>query len=94
MKELQPVNQNVLLDISDAKEKTTAGGIIIPETAVERKNIAKVVSMSNISNAEIVVGDIVIYNPHNGNEIKFEEKKYLLIQYADIWAKVVEVEEI
>ncbi|MBW7893265.1 MAG: co-chaperone GroES [Chitinophagaceae bacterium] len=95
MKELQPVNQNVLLDLTeDRKEQKSAGGIIIPDTARERKNIAPIVGLSNISNAEIAIGDIVIYNPHSGNEIEFEGKKYLVIQYADIWAKVVETEEI
>lgn len=95
MKELQPVNQNVLLDLTeDRKEQKSAGGIIIPDIARERKNIAPIVGLSNISNAEIAIGDIVIYNPHSGNEIEFEGKKYLVIQYADIWAKVVETEEI
>ncbi len=95
MKEIQPVNQNLLLDITDdVREQTTAGGIIIPETAREKKNIARVAGMSNIANAEVAIGDLVIYNPFNGNEIEFEDKKYLVIQYAEIWAKVVEVEEI
>ncbi len=32
MKELQPINQNVLLEISDdSGEQKTAGGIIIPD---------------------------------------------------------------
>ncbi len=36
MKELQPINQNVLLDITEkAAEVTTAAGIIIPDTAKE-----------------------------------------------------------
>jgi chaperonin GroES len=95
MKEIQPVNQNLLLDITDdVREQTTAGGIIIPETAREKKNIARVAGMSNISNAEVAIGDVVIYNPYNGHEIDFEGKKYLVIQYAEIWAKIVEVEEI
>ena len=95
MKELQPVNQNVLLDISDDnQEQKTASGIIIPDSAKEKQNIANVLAMSNIDNAEISVGDKVLYGAFNGTETEFEGKKYLLIQYSDILAKIVETDEI
>jgi chaperonin GroES len=95
MKELQPVNQNVLLDITEEDQVTkTASGIIIPDTAKEKQNIAKVVAMSNIENAEIAVGDSVLYKQFSGTETEFEGKKYLLIPYADLLAKVVETDEI
>ena len=36
MKELQPINQNVLLELSEDKsEQKTASGIIIPDAAKE-----------------------------------------------------------
>lgn len=95
MKELQPVNQNVLLDVAKSnQEEKTAAGIIIPDTAKEKQNIANVVAMSNIENAEIAVGDKVLYGGFNGTETEFEGKKYLLIQYSDILAKIVETDEI
>jgi len=95
MKELQPVNQNVLLDITEEeKENKTASGIIIPDTAKEKDNTAKVVAISNIENAEIAVGDVVLYKAFSGNETEFEGKKYLLIPYTEILAKVVETDEI
>jgi chaperonin GroES len=95
MKELQPINQNVLLNIIDNKEEQrTASGIIIPDTAKEKQNIARVEALSNIENAEIAVGDMVFYKGYNGTETEFENKKYLIIQYADIMAKIVETDEI
>ncbi len=95
MKELQPINQNVLLDISeDKKEQRTASGIIIPETAREKQSFAKVMAMSNIDNAEIAVGDTVLFKAFSGEETELEGQKYLLIQYADIMAKIVETEKI
>ena len=93
MKELQPVNQNVLLDITEeASEQKTASGIIIPDTAKEKKNIARVLAVSNIENPEIAVGDTVLYKEYSGNEVEMDGKKYLLIPYADILAKLVETE--
>jgi chaperonin GroES len=95
MKELQPINQHVLLDITDDKsEQKTAGGIIIPDTAKEKNNFAKVLGISNIENPEISLGDTVLYKAYSGNEVEYEGKKYLLIQYEDILAKIVETESI
>ena len=95
MKELQPVNQNVLLDITEDKaEQKTASGIIIPDSAVEKNKFAKVVAISNIENTEIAVGETVLYKEFSGTEIKFEDKDYLLIPYDGILAKVVETDDI
>ena len=95
MKELQPINQNVLLDVTEeAREQKTASGIIIPDTAREKPKTAKVVGMSNIDNPEISVGDVVLFKEFSGTETEFEGKKYLILPYADVLAKVVETESI
>jgi len=95
MTELQPINQQVLLDINEEeKEQKTASGIIIPDTAKEKPLFAKVLALSNIDNAEIAVGDTVFYKQYGGNEISHGGQKYLLIPYADIIAKIVETDEI
>ncbi len=95
MKELQPINQNVLLELSEDKsEQKTASGIIIPESAKEKQEIAKVIAISNIENAEVAPGDEVLYKKFAGTEIEYESKKYLLLPYADILSKVVETESI
>jgi chaperonin GroES len=95
MRELQPINQNVLLELSEDKsEQKTASGIIIPESAKEKQEIAKVVAISNIENAEIAPGDQVLYKQYAGTEIDFEGKKFLLLPYAEILSKIVVTESI
>ncbi|MGK7393220.1 MAG: co-chaperone GroES [Candidatus Cyclobacteriaceae bacterium M3_2C_046] len=95
MKELLPVNQNVLLDLNEEKgEQKTSAGIIIPDTAKEKPKFAKVVALSNIDNPEIAVGDTVFYKEYAGTELEHEGKKYLVLPYADILAKIVETESI
>ena len=79
---------------SKKQEQKTASGIIIPDSAKEKQTIANVLSMSNIDNAEIAVGDKVLYKSFSGNETELEDKKYLLIQYSEILAKIVETDEI
>ncbi len=91
MKELQPINQNVLLELSeDTAVQKTASGIIIPDSAKEKHEIAKVVAISNIENTEIAPGDEVLYKPYTGTEIDFNGKKYLLLPYTVILLNVVE----
>jgi len=95
MKELQPINQNVLIDITDTKtEQKTASGIIIPDSVKEKKNYGKVIGISKIENAEISIGDTVLYKEYSGNEIAMDDKKYLLVPYEEILAKIVETEAI
>jgi chaperonin GroES len=95
MKELQPINQQVVLDVSESKsEQRTSSGIIIPDTAKEKPQFAPIVWMGIIENAEVKPGDIVLYKPYGGTEIELEGKKYLIIPYADIFAKIVETEGI
>jgi chaperonin GroES len=95
MKELQPLNQNVILDLSEEqKEATTPGGIIIPDTAKEKPIHARVIAVGNIENLEIKVGDRVFFKKFSGTELEYDGKNYLIMPYADLLAKVVETEEI
>jgi chaperonin GroES len=89
MKELQPLNQNVLLDWNQpGGEQRTSGGIIIPDTAKEKPQMAKVIA------SEIAAGDMVLFRKFSGTEIEFEGNKYLIMPYSDLLAKIVETERI
>jgi chaperonin GroES len=94
MKELQPINQHVLLEMEEEKEAKTASGIIIPDTAREKPQFAKVVSISGIENPEIAVGDVVFYKNFTGTELEYDGKNYLMMPYADILGKLVETDTI
>jgi chaperonin GroES len=95
MKELQPINQNVLLEITeDRAEQRTASGIIIPDSAKEKQRVAKVLAISKIENAEIAPGDEVLYKEYAGTEIEFDGRNLLLLPYNEILSKVVVTESI
>jgi len=96
MKELQPVNQNVIIEVDATEgEQKTASGIIIPDTVEKEKpKSGNVISMSNIENPEVAVGDTVIYKDYSGTEIELDGDKFLVVPYGDILAKIVETEEI
>lgn len=95
MKELQPLNENVILDLNNEKgEQRTASGIIIPDTAKEKPQIARVIAIGNIENPAISIGDSVLFKKYSGTELDYEGQKLLVIPYADLLAKVVETEAI
>jgi len=95
MRELQPLNENVLLDVTEDKSmQKTASGIIIPDSAKEKPQYAKVVAIGNIENPGIVVGDTVFYKQYSGTEFDFKSGKFMIVPYADLLAKIVETEEI
>ncbi len=95
MKELTPLNENVLLELTDEfAENKTSSGIIIPDTAKEKPSLARVVALGNIEEPAIAPGDIVLYKKYSGNKVELDGKEYLIIPYADILAKISEVESI
>ncbi|MDX9908590.1 MAG: co-chaperone GroES [Bacteroidales bacterium] len=95
MKELQPLNDNVILELlEEAGEQRTASGLIIPDTAKERPQVAKVIAIGNIENPLISVGELVLYKKFSGTELEYEGRNLLMIPYADLLAKVVDTEEI
>ncbi|MHC1776221.1 MAG: co-chaperone GroES [Lentimicrobium sp.] len=95
MKELQPLNQNVLLDMNQPTgEQRTSGGIIIPDTMKEKPQMAKVIATGNIENSEISAGDTVLFRKFAGTDVEFEGRKYLIVPYSDLLAKIVETESI
>ncbi|MCF8373703.1 MAG: co-chaperone GroES [Bacteroidales bacterium] len=94
MKELQPLNENVLLEIEEQKEQVTASGIYIPDSAKEKPQFAKVIAIGNIENPGISVGDSVFFKKYAGTEIEFEGRKLMFLPYGDLLAKIVETENI
>jgi len=94
MKKIQPVNGYVLIRIEENQEEKTSSGLILPDTAGEKKDRGIVEAVATDVPKTIAVGDNVIFKEMSGTEIKYEGKKYLLIEYSDILAKFVEVDEI
>jgi chaperonin GroES len=94
MRKIQPINNNLLIKLDEVKEDTTAGGIIIPDTAKEKSQEGEVVAVPPDSDIGVSVGDRVMYKSFSGTEITFEGEKYLIVPSDDILAKFVEVDAI
>lgn len=95
MRELQPLNENVLLELTDEfTEEKTASGIIIPDSAKEKPSLGRVLALGHIEDAAVKPGDVVMYKKFAGNKVELDGKEFLILPYADILAKISEVDSI
>jgi len=90
-----PLGDRVLVKPLDAEEKTK-GGIILPDTAKEKPQEGKVVSVGKgklsdegkLVALEVKTGDKVLYGKYSGTEIKVNGEDHLIVREEDILAIV------
>ncbi len=85
---IKPLDDRVLVEQVEEEEKV--GSIIIPETAKEKPRMAKVIAVGTDEDLQehIKVGDTIIYSKYSGDELKIDDKEYLIVQRGDILAVV------
>ena len=91
----RPMDDRVLLDPSEADDKT-AGGIILPDTAREKPQCGtvlatgpgKLLDSGSRGQMSVRVGDKVFYGKYAGTEIEFGTDKYVVLRENDILAIV------
>lgn len=91
---VQPLGDRVVVEREEAKT-TTAGGIVLPDTAKDRPQKGKVVAVGDGKVTkdgkkrplQVKVGDAVLFTSYAGEEFKLEgDKKVLLMREDDILA--------
>jgi chaperonin GroES len=90
---IRPLGDKVLVERVEAESKT-AGGIVLPDTAKEKPQRGRVVSvgegkmLENGTRKEVQVkkGDLVLFTSYAGTEIKIDGKEYLIMDESDIMA--------
>lgn len=90
---LKPLADRVLVEpIED--EEVTPGGIVLPETAKEKPQRGKILSVGpggrdedgKVITMEVAVGNTVLFAKYSGTEIKMEGKKLLILRQSDLLA--------
>lgn len=80
----------------------TPGGIYVPTTAQEGELlIGKIIAVCKTyivfntihENLDIRVGDKIIYEKRSGRNISIDGKEYVILRYADVMAKIADVEK-
>lgn len=93
---LRPLDDRVVVEPMEAEE-TTAGGIVLPDTAKEKPQRGTVVSVGpgklldsgERGTLSVSIGDEVIYGKYSGTEIEINGRDVKILRESDILAKVL-----
>ncbi len=92
---IRPLGDKVLVQRVEAENKT-AGGIVLPDTAKEKPQKGKVVSVGDgktlddgsKQQMQVKKGDVVLFTSYAGTEVKIDGKEYLIMSESDIMAVI------
>lgn len=93
---IRPLDDRVVVQPMDAEE-TTAGGIVLPDSAQEKPQRGTVVAVGPgklLDSGErgelcVTVGDEVIFGKYGGTEMEIDGTDVKILRESDILAKVV-----
>jgi chaperonin GroES len=88
---IRPLHDRVVVRRME-EERTTAGGIVIPDTAAEKPIQGEVLAVGNgkiLDSGEnrpldVKVGDRVLFGKYSGTEVKLDGKEFLVMREDDI----------
>lgn len=92
---LKPIGDKIIVEVID-EPQTSAGGILLPDTAKEKSQRGKVIAVGSgriLDNGqkvapEVKVGDTVVYAKYGGTEFKLDNKELMILSERDIHAIV------
>jgi len=79
-----------LVEQEEIEESRTKSRIIIPDTAKEKPRTGKVIGVGTDEELaeKIKVGDRIVFAKFTGEDVEFEDKKYLIVSRSDILAVI------
>lgn len=95
MANIKPIGDKILVKRVEAEE-TTAGGIVLPDTAKEKPKEGEIIALGEGKQLEsgeradfqVEEGDRVIFASYAGTEVTVEGEDYLLMSEDDILAVI------
>jgi chaperonin GroES len=90
---IRPLHDRILVERLEEKE-VKKGGIIIPDTAKEKPQEAKVIAVGNGKVTDegkkialdVKAGDKILFGKYSGSEVKIDDKEYLILREEDVLA--------
>ncbi len=88
---IRPLHDRVVVKRME-EERTSSGGIVIPDSAAEKPQKGEVVAVGNgkmtdngeVLALEVKVGDQVLFGKYSGTEIKIDGEDVLIMKEEDI----------
>ena len=92
---IRPLHDRVVVRRME-EERTTAGGIVIPDSATEKPIQGEVIAVGKgkiLENGEtrpldVKVGDRVLFGKYSGTEVKLDGKEFLVMREEDLMGVV------
>ena len=92
---IKPLYDRIIVEVLEAKD-VTKGGIVLPDSAKEKPQEAKVVAVGEGRVSEegkavalkVKVGDTILFGKYTGTEITADDKEYLILKEEDVLAVV------
>jgi len=90
---IRPLHDRMLVK-RVAEQDTRRGGIIIPDTAKEKPQEGKVISVGNGKVTDegkklaldVKAGDRILFGKYSGNEVTIEGEEYVIFREEDVLA--------
>jgi chaperonin GroES len=95
MASLKPLRDKVVVERSEAEQKT-AGGILLPDTAKDKPKEGTVIAVGpgrvldngEVKALEVKKGDRVLFGGFAGSEVKLDGKELLILSESEILAVI------
>ena len=92
---IRPLHDRVIVE-REEEERTSAGGIVIPDTATEKPIRGKVVATGKgkiledgtVRPLDVKEGDKVLFGKYSGTEIKIDGDELLVMREDDLMAVI------
>jgi chaperonin GroES len=92
---LQPLGERIVVQREES-ETTTAGGIVLPDSAKEKPARGKVVAIGSgkllddgtRSESQLKTGDHVLFTSYAGETVEIDDVEYLLMREDDVLAVI------
>lgn len=88
---IRPLHDRVVVKRIE-EETTSAGGIVIPDSAKEKPMRGKILAVGTgkinaegkVLPLEVKVGDVVLFGKYSGTEVKLNDSEMLVLREEDI----------
>jgi len=92
---LRPLHDRVVVKRME-EERTSAGGIVIPDSATEKPMRGEVIAVGNgkilengdVRSLDVKTGDTVLFGKYSGNDVKVGDDELVIMREDDIMAVI------
>ncbi len=92
---IRPLHDRVIVRRME-EERTSAGGIVIPDSATEKPSKGEVLAIGNgkilengeVRGLDVKAGDKVLFGKYSGTEVKVDDEELLVMREDDIMAVI------